>query len=169
MTASAPPHPSLVPEVPAWSWPSRGVDDASRPGYLVSVARGLLWRFALVGAVTLGTLISPAIPLATAVGVLVGSQLLVLRRGSGAAAPLWRTGLIALALAVSSGLAVYPKVVAGGLAWVGVEPWVLAGRPWRSRLDPVAAWVRSRSEGRDERGWSPPESLEEPAGWERMR
>jgi hypothetical protein len=163
------PHPSLVPDPPEWSWPGRGDDESSRPSYLVRVALGLLWRFALVGVVTLGSLISPAVPLAAAVGVLAGGQVISLRRGAGAAAPLWRTGLIALALAVSSGLALYPKVAAGGLAWVGVEPWVLAGRPWRLRLDRLGARILSRSGQPDKRSWGVPASLETYAGWERWR
>jgi hypothetical protein len=135
----------------------------------VRVAGGLLWRFAAVGAVALGTRVSTAVPLAVAVGVLLGSELISLRRGPGAAAPLWRTGLIALALVVSSGLAVYPKVVAGGLLWVGFEPWVLAGTPWRPRVHRLRSRMLSRLGERDESAWSRAAGLEPPTELESWR
>ncbi|MGA8016501.1 MAG: hypothetical protein WCB85_11340 [Candidatus Dormiibacterota bacterium] len=147
---------------PAWSWPSPH-EEVSPPGYLVRVASGLVWRFTLVGAVALGILVSPAVPLAAAVGVLLGSQLISLRRGPSAAAPLWRTGLIALALAVSSGLGAYPKLVAGGLLWVGVEPWVLAGAPWRPRFGRLHSRILSRLRELDEPAWSTSGFLQPPA------
>ena len=95
--------------------------------------------------------------------MLLGSELISLRRAPGAAAPLWRTGLIALALAVSSGLGAYPKVVAGGLLWVGVEPWVLAGTPWRPRIHRLSSRILSRLGELDEPAWSTSGFLQPPA------
>lgn len=152
---------------PAWSWPARH-EGAGPHGYLVRVAVGLLWRFALVGVVTLGALVSPAVPLAGAVGVLLGSQVISLRGAPGAAAPLWRTGLIALALAVSSGLALYPRVVAAGLIWVGVEPWILGGRRRgpgvRGLRTTLVSWLGDRG-APARRTIEGPEALDIVEGW----
>lgn len=133
-------RPSPAPRVPAWS-AQRPWEGTPRSGYLVRVAQGLLWRFALVGVVTLGPLISPAIPLAAAMGVLIACQAVSLRRSPGAATPLWRTGLITLTLAVASNVQLSSTAVAGGLLWLGLEPWVLAGRPWRPRVDRLCARI----------------------------
>jgi len=132
----------------------RGVDDGGGSGYPARVAAGLLWRFALVGAIVGGALVDTSAVLATVV-VLLGSCLLVgAWRGQDRAAPLWRAGAIGIGLAVSSSLGVYPKVVVASLSVLTADALIAAARPWWSRL----SWRWSRgghgSPTREDRSWS---------------
>jgi hypothetical protein len=148
------PQPSFVVGPPGWSWPITGAEETPRASYLIRVATGLLWRFALVGSVVLGTLISAAVPLVVVVTLLGGSQLVAVGRGCAAWAALWRAGLVALALAVSLELSVFPTVVVAGLAWIGTEPWIVAGRPWGPRFARLGSRLLPWSRASDDAGWS---------------
>jgi hypothetical protein len=131
----------------------RGVDDGGGSGYPARLAAGLLWRFALVGAIVGGALVAPVAVLVTVV-MLLGSCLLVgVWRGQDRAAPIWRAGAIGIGLAVSSSLSVDPRVVVGGLSVLAADALIAAARPWWSRL----SWPWSRgghgSSMREHRSW----------------
>ena len=130
---------SLVEHATSWGG-GRDVDAGGGSGYPVRLAAGLLWRFALVGAIVGGAFVDTVAVLA-AVVVLLGSCFLVgVCRGQDRAAPIWRAGAIGIGLAVSSTLSVDTKVVIAGLSVLAVDALIAAGRPWWSRL----SWPWSR-------------------------
>lgn len=136
--------------------------------YVISVAWGTIWRYAVVGAVTLAMFSGVRPPLVAAAVIGVAGLILGLWRRRWWAAGLWRAAMLGWATGASSGSEFFPYLIAGALAVVTVEPWLVArGRraelptPARSAVAvaapaaPVVAdprlpepvWPRSRRRG----------------------
>lgn len=118
-----PPPPAAAPEAV----------ERYRTPYLVAVAWGTVWRYAVVGTLVLLIISGPAPPLLLggvvgAAGILAG---LWFRRPWWAGA--WRAAMLGWASGLASAHWFFPYVVVGTLAVVTVEPWLVApGRPWRT-------------------------------------
>jgi len=113
-------------------------DPPWRRPYGVTVAWGILWRYAVLGAVVLGMVAGPRPPLLAPLAIVVGGLLLGLWFRRPWPAALWRAATLGWATAVTAGWIVFPMVLAGALAALTVEPWLLARGRGRSRSRPRA-------------------------------
>jgi hypothetical protein len=108
-------------------------DPPRRRPYGVAVAWGILWRYAVLGAVVLAMVAGPRPPLAAPLAVIAGGVLLGLWFRRPWPAALWRAAVLGWAVAVTAGWIGFPIVLASGLAVVTAEPWLLARGRGRSR------------------------------------
>ena len=137
--------------------------------YVVAVAWATIWRYVVVGGVTLAMFAGVRPPLLAAAAIGFAGLILGLWRRRWWAAGLWRAAMLGWAIGASSGSELFPYLIAGSLAVVTLEPWLVArGRraqvttSARSAALPVAApaapgvaapelpepvWPRSRRRG----------------------
>jgi hypothetical protein len=108
-------------------------DPPWRRPYGVAVAWGILWRYAVLGAVVLAMVVGPRPPLAAPLAIVAGGVLLGLWARRPWPAALWRAAMLGWAAAVTAGWIVFPIVLASGLAVLTLEPWLLARGRGRSR------------------------------------
>ncbi|MGA8015468.1 MAG: hypothetical protein WCB85_06075, partial [Candidatus Dormiibacterota bacterium] len=94
--------------------------------YVISVAWGTIWRYAVVGSVTLAMFSGVRPPLVTAAAIGVAGLILGLWRRRWWAAGLWRAAMLGWATGASSGSQFFPYLIAGSLAVVTLEPWLVA-------------------------------------------
>jgi len=141
---------------------SSPADPPWRRPYGVAVAWGILWRYAVLGAVVLAMVAGPRPPLAAPLAIIAGGMLLGLWFRRPWPAALWRAAVLGWVAAVTAGWTVFPLVLASGLAVLTVEPWLLARGRGRSRdrrraaatapsaspsaagIAPAAEWPRAR-------------------------
>lgn len=150
--------------------PLTGLDMAGSPAdppwrrpYGVAVAWGVLWRYAVLGAVVLAMVAGVRPPLAAPLAVIAGGVLLGLWFRRPWPAALWRAAVLGWTVAVTAGWIVFPIALASGLAVVTTEPWLLArgrGRS-RDRQRPAAPGAAS--------GFPTPVGMAPPAEWPRAR
>ena len=108
-------------------------DPPWRRPYGVAVAWGILWRYAVLGAVVLAMVAGPRPPLAAPLAIIAGGVVLGLWFRRPWPAALWRAAVLGWAAAVTAGWIVFPIVLASGLAVLTLEPWLLARGRGRSR------------------------------------
>jgi hypothetical protein len=144
---------ALDPGSPGSAAPIRA--PASHPApYLVAVAWGTVWRYAVVGAVTLVMFAGLRPPLAVGAGVAVAGVVLGLWLRRWWIAGLWRAAVLGWAIGMTSPYWVFPYVIAAALAVVTVEPWVTARRP-RGVAPPALPERGSRARARGRSGGRP--------------
>ncbi|HBV94955.1 MAG: hypothetical protein ABSC16_05640 [Candidatus Dormibacteria bacterium] len=135
-------------------------DPPWRRPYGVAVAWGILWRYAVLGAVVLAMVAGPHPPLAAPLAIVAGGVVLGLWFRRPWPAALWRAAVLGWVAAVTAGWIVFPIVLASALAVLTVEPWLLARGRGRSRdrqrlasapalpsaagMAPAAEWPRAR-------------------------
>ncbi len=106
---------------------------------MVAVAWATIWRYAVVGAVTLAMFSGVRPPLLAAAAIGFAGLILGLWRRRWWAAGLWRAAMLGWATGASSGSEFFPYLIAGALAVVTLEPWLVA----RGRRAEVTASARS--------------------------
>lgn len=112
--------------------PATAAEDgaARRTPYMVAVAWGLLWRYAVVGTITLAMFGGIRPPIAGGAVVAGAGVLLGLWFRRGWVACVWRAAVLGWVAGLASSTFLLPFVVVGALAVITIEPWVVArGRP----------------------------------------
>lgn len=111
--------------------PSRPANDPAdarvqEQPYLVAVCWGILWRYGVLGSIVLAA--TGGLRLPTSLLVVVGAAGVVLGLWfrSWWVAVLWRAAVVGWATTATTRLALFPYVVAGGLALLTIEPWLTA-------------------------------------------
>jgi hypothetical protein len=112
---------------------TRAAVEHYRTPYLVAVAWGTAWRYAVVAAIVFLIFagLRPPLPLGLAVAIAGFLGGLWFRRPWWAGA--WRAAMLGWAVGLASAHWSFAYVVVGALAVITLEPWIVARlRPWRT-------------------------------------